>query len=122
MHVFPNGEVKTLANMSKDFSYYVITVGVPFDDDPDRVAARACATPAPTLHDDPEFQPHILEPLEVYGVDAFGSRARWSIKATDQDRAAEAVDGRTRAAEADRAPVPRTRHRRSDSAAPRQRE
>ena len=25
VHVFPNGEVKTLANKSKDFSYYVIT-------------------------------------------------------------------------------------------------
>ena len=37
VHVFPNGEVKTLANRSKDFSYYVITVGVAYDDDPDRV-------------------------------------------------------------------------------------
>ncbi len=48
VHVFPNGEVKTLANMSKDFSYYVITVTVPFDEDPDRVGAAmrdAAATP-----------------------------------------------------------------------------
>ena len=29
VHVFPNGEVKTLANKSKDFAYYVISIGVP---------------------------------------------------------------------------------------------
>src|SRR5258705_1522147 len=38
-HVFPNGEIRTLANKSKDFSYYVITFGVAYDDDPERVIA-----------------------------------------------------------------------------------
>ena len=70
VHVFPNGEIKTLANRSKDFSYYVITVGVGYEDDPDRVAA-AMQDAGATLMDDPAFRPHILEPLEVYGVDAF---------------------------------------------------
>jgi moderate conductance mechanosensitive channel len=70
VHVFPNGDVKTLANMSKDFSYYVITVGIGYDDDPDRVAA-VMAEAGATLMADPEFRPHILEPLEIYGVDAF---------------------------------------------------
>ena len=70
VHVFPNGEVKTLANMSKDFAYYVITVGVSYDDDPDRVA-DAMKEAGAALMADPEFQPHILAPLEVYGVDAF---------------------------------------------------
>jgi moderate conductance mechanosensitive channel len=70
VHVFPNGEVKTLANASKDFSYYVITVSVPFDEDPDRVAA-AMRDAAATLIEDPAFKPHILEPLDVYGVDAW---------------------------------------------------
>jgi moderate conductance mechanosensitive channel len=70
VHVFPNGEVKTLANKSKDFSYYVITVGVGYDDDPDRVA-EAMRDAGATLMADAEYRPHILEPLEVYGVDAF---------------------------------------------------
>jgi small conductance mechanosensitive channel len=70
VHVFPNGEVKTLANMSKDFSFYVITIKVPFDQDADRVADAMRDAAAPLL-DDPEFRPHILEPLEVYGVDAW---------------------------------------------------
>jgi len=70
VHVFPNGEVKTLANKSKDFSYYVITFGVGYDDDPERVLA-AMRDAAATLEADPEFKPHILAPLDVYGIDAF---------------------------------------------------
>jgi moderate conductance mechanosensitive channel len=70
VHVFPNGEVKTLSNLSKDFSYYVITVGVAFDDDPDRVG-QAMKDASDSLMAEPEFRQHILEPLEVYGVDAF---------------------------------------------------
>lgn len=70
VHTFPNGEVKTLANMSKDFSYYVITVGVAHDGDVDR-AVEAMRDAAASLMDDADFSPHILEPLEVFGVDAF---------------------------------------------------
>ncbi len=78
LHVFPNGEIKTLANMSKDFAYYVITVGVAYDDDPDRVAAVMEEAGA-SLMADSEFQPHILTPLEVYGVDAF-EQDRMTVK------------------------------------------
>jgi len=70
VHIFPNGEVKTLANMSKDFSYYVITVPLPFDADVD-AATEAMRDAAASVAEAPDFKPHILEPLEVYGVDAF---------------------------------------------------
>ena len=70
VHVVPNGEVKTLSNRSKDFSYYVITIGIPYDDDPDEVI-RAMLDAGATLLEDPAFKPHILAPLEVYGVDDF---------------------------------------------------
>jgi small conductance mechanosensitive channel len=70
VHIFPNGEVKTLANMSKDFSYYVLTVGLDYDEDVDR-AIDAMRQAGASLVDDPAFAPHILEPLEVFGVDAF---------------------------------------------------
>ncbi len=70
VHVFPNGEVKTLANKSKDFSYYVISFGVGYNDDPERVIA-AMRDAAKTLEADRDFKPHILAPLEVYGIDAF---------------------------------------------------
>jgi small-conductance mechanosensitive channel len=70
VHVFPNGEIKTLANKSKDFSYYVVTFGIGYDEDPERVMA-AMRDAAAGLADDPEFKPHILAPLEMAGVDAF---------------------------------------------------
>jgi small conductance mechanosensitive channel len=70
VHVFPNGEVKTLANKSKDFSYYVISFGVGYNDDPERVIT-AMRDAGASLEADREFKPHILAPLEVYGIDAF---------------------------------------------------
>jgi small conductance mechanosensitive channel len=70
VHIFPNGEVKTLANLSKDFSYYVITVGVAYDDDVNR-AADAMTDAAASMMEEPDFKPYILAPLEVFGVDAF---------------------------------------------------
>ena len=69
VHVVPNGEIKTLANKSKDFAYHVISVGVGYQDDPDRVA-QAIKDAGASLMTDPHFQPHILEPVDVYGVDA----------------------------------------------------
>jgi small conductance mechanosensitive channel len=72
VHVFANGEIKTLANMSKDFAYYVISVGVAYEDDPDRVV-QALTDAGASLMNDPAFQPHILAPLDVYGIDAFES-------------------------------------------------
>jgi small conductance mechanosensitive channel len=70
VHVFPNGEVKTLANKSKDFSYYLITFGVAYDGDPERVMA-AMRDAAAAVEADPAFKPHILAPLDIYGIDAF---------------------------------------------------
>ena len=71
VHVFPNGAIDTLANRTKDFSYYVIDLGISYGEDPDRVAAVLRATAA-ELQADPKYGVSILEPLEIVGVDAFG--------------------------------------------------
>lgn len=86
VHVFPNGAINTLANRSKDFSYYVIEVPVAYDEDTDRVADVLRRTAA-TLQEDPAFGPSILEPLEVMGVDAFadlGATLKVRIKTMPQ--------------------------------------
>jgi small-conductance mechanosensitive channel len=75
VHVFPNGSIQTLANRSKDFSYYVIDLGISYREDPDRVAAVLRQVGA-EMQADPQFGPSILEPIEVMGVDAF---ADWSV-------------------------------------------
>jgi small conductance mechanosensitive channel len=75
VHVFPNGAITTLANRSKDFSYYVIDLAVSYFDDPDAVTA-ALEQIGADLQKDPTFGASVLEPLEVMGVDAF---TEWSV-------------------------------------------
>jgi moderate conductance mechanosensitive channel len=75
VHVFPNGAITTLANRSKDFSYYVVDLAVSYFDDTDAVAAVLQEVGA-QLQADREFGPSILEPIEVLGVDGFGD---WSV-------------------------------------------
>ena len=70
LHTVANGEIRTLANRSKDFAYYVIDIGVAYDDDTDRIA-EVVSRAATELMQDPAFAPKILAPLEVMGVDAF---------------------------------------------------
>ena len=74
VHVIPNGEIKTLANRTKDFAYYVIDLGVDYDADIDRVIAAVQEAGA-TLLADPKYAPSILEPVEVLGVDDFKDSA-----------------------------------------------
>jgi small conductance mechanosensitive channel len=70
VHVFPNGEVKTLANRTKDFSYYVVDLGMDYDADVDRVMALVHEA-GREMEADPAFGPSILAPVEVVGVDDF---------------------------------------------------
>jgi small-conductance mechanosensitive channel len=82
VHVVPNGGITTLANRSKDFAFAVIDIGIDYDDDLDAAIASVQAT-ADALRVDPSFASHILEPLEVLGVDSLGASSvglRFRIK------------------------------------------
>ena len=74
VHVIPNGAVTTLANRSIQFSYYVISLPLAYDEDPDRVSALLKQV-ADEIRADDAFRPFILEPLEIIGVDAFEEHA-----------------------------------------------
>ena len=107
VHVFPNGAITTLANKSKDFSYYVIDLRVSYREDPDRVAAILREVGG-ELQADPAYGPFILAPLEIHGR----GRVRRLVDGdedADQDRAAQAVGRRTRAAQAHQEGVRRAR-------------
>lgn len=71
VHVFPHGTVTTLANMTKEWSGYVLDVGVAYKEDTDRVAA-VMRRVAEELRQDPALGPAMLEPIEIFGVDDFG--------------------------------------------------
>jgi len=70
VHTIANGEIRTLANRTKDFSYYVIDIGVDYDEDTDRIVAAVHETAA-VMMAEPAYAVSILEPIEVLGVDAF---------------------------------------------------
>jgi len=70
VHTISNGDIRTLANRSKDFAFYVIDLAVGYDDDTDRIVEIVSAV-AKELMEDPVYKTSILAPLEVVGVDAF---------------------------------------------------
>jgi small conductance mechanosensitive channel len=71
VHVFPNGSVERLSNRTKDYSYFVLDLGVSYKEQPDRIFA-VLREIGQELAADPVFGPNILEPLEILGVDDFG--------------------------------------------------
>ncbi|MFQ5656390.1 MAG: mechanosensitive ion channel family protein [Candidatus Methylomirabilales bacterium] len=74
VHIFPNGTITTLSNMTKEWSGYVIDVRVAYKEDTDRVA-EVMRRVAEELQQDPNLGPTILEPIEIFGVDDFGDSA-----------------------------------------------
>ncbi len=71
VHIFPNGTVTTLANMTKEWSAYVMEIGVAYKEDTDRVA-EIMREVGEDLRQDPQLGKKMLEPIEILGVDAFG--------------------------------------------------
>ena len=63
VHVFPSGSIDTLANLTKDFSFAVLDVGVAYKEDTDRVV-EVLREVAAELKADPEHGAAILEPLD----------------------------------------------------------
>lgn len=74
VHVFANGSIRRLANVTRGFSCFVLDLPVGLHEDPDRVMALVREVSA-TLEEDAGFGPLILEPLEMMGVDRFGATA-----------------------------------------------
>ena len=70
IHIFPNGSVTTLANMTRGWSGYVVDIDVGYKEDPDRVIAIMRRV-AEELRADPAHAALILEPIEIFGVDGF---------------------------------------------------
>ena len=74
VHVFQNGKINTLSNMTKNWSGMVFDIGVAYKEDTDKVA-EVIQQVAEELRADPDFRDKILEPIEIFGVDGFGDSA-----------------------------------------------
>lgn len=74
VHVFQNGKIDTLANMTKEWSAMVFDIGVAYKEDTDKVA-EVMKRVGDEMQADPAFKEKILEPIEIFGVDGFGDSA-----------------------------------------------
>ena len=74
VHVFQNGKVESLSNMTKGWSAIVLDIGVAYKEDTDQVA-KIMQEVAEELRADPAFGEKIIEPMEIFGVDAFADSA-----------------------------------------------
>lgn len=74
VHVLPWGEVSSVMNMTKDFSFAVMDVGVAYREDVDTVI-EALKEVGADLQQDAEYGAVMLAPLEVLGLDSFGDSA-----------------------------------------------
>jgi small conductance mechanosensitive channel len=69
LHTIPFSEVRTVANMTRGFAEYVISLSLALDEPTERVCAVLRQT-AEGLKADPDFGPWMLEGLTIDGVDA----------------------------------------------------
>jgi len=74
VHIFPNGTIQTLANLTKDWSAYVIDVGVAYKENTDHVV-DVMRRVSEEMRAEPEYGSVMLEPMEVLGVDDFADSA-----------------------------------------------
>ena len=74
VHIFQNGKVNTLSNMTKEWSAIVFDIGVAYKEDINNVI-EIMKNVGGEMQADPEFSDKILEPIEVFGLDKFDNSA-----------------------------------------------
>jgi small conductance mechanosensitive channel len=74
VHIFQNGKINTLANMTKEWSAIVLDIGVAYKEDIDHVM-KIMKDVGEDLGNDEEFGSKIIEPIEIFGLNEFGNSA-----------------------------------------------
>ena len=69
-HFIPNGEIKVVSNLAKEWSRAVVNIGVAYKEDLDRVI-QVLNEVGEQLSKDARFGPNILELPQVLGVESF---------------------------------------------------
>ncbi len=74
VHMFPNGTITTLSNMTKEWSAFVLDMGVAYKEETDRVV-EVMRRVGEDLRADPAFGDKFVAPIEIIGVDNFADSA-----------------------------------------------
>lgn len=68
VHVFPNGTIQGLSNLTREYSFYVFNLTVAYAEDTDRVVSVLEGIASELSQEEP-YRSAVLAPLEVLGVD-----------------------------------------------------
>jgi len=71
VHIVPNGEIKVVSNLSKEWSRSVLDIGISYSDDIDQVVDLLSQVGRELSAEEP-YRSFILEPLQILGVERFG--------------------------------------------------
>ena len=74
VHIFPNGSISTLSNLTSEWSAYVFDIGVAYGENTDQVI-EIIREVGKTLREDVTFGRSILEDVDIFGVDKFADSA-----------------------------------------------
>ena len=74
VHIFQNGKISDISNMTKDWSAMVFDIGVAYKENP-QVVMDLMKQVGDELQNDPEFKDKIIEPIEIFGLDKFADSA-----------------------------------------------
>jgi small conductance mechanosensitive channel len=74
VHTIPFSDVTTVINYTREFAFAVLEIGVAYKEDVDRVT-QVIEEVGQELRQDPDQQVHILEDLQVQGLDRFDDSA-----------------------------------------------
>ncbi len=68
VHIFPNGSIQSISNLTREYSYYMFNLSVDYKENTDHVV-QVLKQIADQLQSEEPYHSAILAPLEVFGVD-----------------------------------------------------
>jgi moderate conductance mechanosensitive channel len=74
VHIFPNGSITTLSNLTNEWSAYVFEIGVAYKENTDHVI-EIMKTVGNALKLNDKFGKYMLEEPDIFGVEKFGDSA-----------------------------------------------
>ncbi len=118
VHVFPNGTITALANLSKRYSFAIVDVRVPFTENMDRVL-EAIQEVGAAMKGDPRWTPLIFGDIESPGIETMDQsaatvRARYRTQPLNQGKVANELRRRLLTTLSDKGIRPYARTRKPD--------
>lgn len=74
VHIFQNGKINEMSNMTKEWSAMIFNIRVAYKEDP-QVVMDLMKQVGEELQNDPKFKDKIIEAIDIFGVDEFAESA-----------------------------------------------